>query len=56
MSAVIMFRKCECCHRRYAYNPSIGKNGGICPKCHKTQSEIAFVTDNKRKNEKKNIL
>jgi len=40
MSICIMLRICEHCGHRYAYNPSIGEFGTICPKCHKGQSEL----------------
>ena len=47
MSICIMLRICEHCGNRYAYNPSIGEFGIICPKCHKAQSELIVVMTNK---------
>ena len=37
MSATIMTRRCDRCHRTYTYNPSVGKLGKICPYCGKVQ-------------------
>lgn len=38
MSIIMMLRKCKYCKHKYAYNPSTGDFGLICPKCKKVQT------------------
>lgn len=38
MSFRMMTRRCTRCHRIYAYNPSVGDLGLVCPHCHKPQA------------------
>ena len=49
MSIRIMRRKCDRCGKVYAYNPSTGNFGIICPRCYKMQIEIASFAANGKK-------
>ncbi len=46
MSICTIFRKCQNCGHRYSYNPSVGKFGRFCPKCHKVQEWLVESSKN----------
>ena len=40
---ILSTRRCEYCRRKYAYNPSVGKFGTICPYCGRPQKNLLPV-------------
>ncbi len=50
MSAIVMYKKCANCEKKFVYNPSVGDMGFICPKCGKP-ADVKF-NDKKNGSEK----
>lgn len=40
MSTLFMTKRCQNCHRRFTYNPSVGDFGLICRHCGMPQIKI----------------